>query len=133
MIRGALKFHRAVMKTSIPVRMWLMVLAGLNLIGPLFFIGRVEAQVVLVTFLLSAMLMMALTGKFGFTRILGVGHILWIPLVYYLWTKLAENPADQPFGLWLRAVVVVIGISLLIDAVDVVRYAAGDREEMVRG
>lgn len=131
MIYGLTKFMLGVMKMPILWRMWLMLLMALNMIGPLFFLGRLEARIVLVTMVLNAALMMVLTGKFGFTRILGAGHILWIPLIYYLWTRLAEIPANQPFGLWLRVVMVVNCLSLVIDAVDVVRYAAGDRTETV--
>ncbi len=121
MIQGVVKFHRGVMKMHPVLRMWLMLLMGLNMVVPLFFIGRLEAQVIFLTQVVSAALMMALTGKFGFTRILGAGHVLWIPLVYFLWTRLGENPANDFFGVWLRAVLVLNGISLVIDLVDVLR------------
>jgi hypothetical protein len=133
MIQGVVKFHRGVMKMHTVLRMWLMLLMGLNMVVPLFFIGRLEAQVIFLTQVMSAALMMALTGKFGFTRILGAGHVLWIPLVYFLWTRLGENPANDFFGVWLRAVLVLNGISLVIDLVDVLRYARGEREETIQG
>ncbi|MFQ5757910.1 MAG: hypothetical protein ACE5H7_17695, partial [Acidiferrobacterales bacterium] len=62
----------------------------------------------------------------------GLGHILWIPLLYFLWMRLEQNPADDFFGLWIRVVMVLNALSLVIDVVDVVRYIAGDRAETVR-
>ena len=92
MIDGIVKFNRAVFKMPIPWRMWLMFLMAVNMIVPFFFLDRVEARVVLVTMIVSATLMMAMTGKFGFTRILGLGHVLWIPLVFCLWARLGGAP-----------------------------------------
>ena len=40
MIGGIVKFHRAVMKMHPVLRTWLLLLMGLNMIVPLFFIGR---------------------------------------------------------------------------------------------
>ena len=83
--------------------------------------------------MIGGTLMSLLTARFGFTRILGLGHILWIPLVGWLAFRLGQIPADDAFGLWIRGVIVVNSLSLVIDGVDVVRYAAGDRKEMVTG
>ena len=133
MIDGIVEFNRAVFKMPIPWRIWMMLLMAVNLIVPFFFLDRIEAWVVLVTMIVSAALMMAMTGKFGFTRILGLGHVLWIPLVFYLWTRLGEHPAGEPFGLWVRLVMVLNSVSLIIDIVDVVRYVRGDRAMTIQG
>ena len=104
-----------------------------NLIVPLFFIGRGEAQVVIAALLGSMILMTILTGLTGFTRLLGLGHIFWIPLLYFLWTRLDQIPADSAFGVWIRVLMTLNAVSLIIDAIDVTRYIAGDREETVAG
>ena len=83
--------------------------------------------------LASGALMTALTARFGFTRIIGLGHLFWIPLVAFLILRLGAIPADDFFGLWIRAVIVLNSIALAIDAVDVVRWLAGDRQETVAG
>ncbi len=41
--------------------------------------------------------------------------------------------SSDPFGLWLRVVIALDAASLAIDAVDVVRFFAGDRWETVAG
>jgi hypothetical protein len=114
------------------ILLWVtVVLMGVNMVAPLAFLGTLEAKVVLVTFMMGGMLMMVLTARFGFTRILGLGHILWIPLIVFLFTRWGLHPADTPMGIWLRAVILINGISLVMDGIDVVRYARGEREATV--
>ncbi len=112
---------------------WLLALISANLIAPLFFLGRLEAQVVIAALVLSMVLMTILTGRFGFSRILGLGHIWWVPLLGFLWSRLADVPPTDAFGLWLRAVMALNVTSLIIDTVDVVRFLAGERAETVDG
>ena len=128
-----IKFNKGVMRGPIHVRLWLMLLIFFTLLVPLFYIHRVEAQVVLGALLASATLMTVLTGLSGFTRLLGLGHIFWLPLLYFLWNRLGQIPADDLFGVWIRIVIAVNAISLVIDGIDVFRYIAGDRAETVKG
>ena len=128
-----IKFNKGVMRGPIHVRLWLMLLIFFNLLVPLFYIHRVEAQVVLGALLASATLMTVLTGLSGFTRLLGLGHIFWLPVLYFLWNRLGQIPADDLFGVWIRILIAVNAISLVIDGIDVFRYIAGDRAETVKG
>ena len=131
-MRAFIKFNRGVMKMPMLVRLWLMLLVALNLVVPLFSLDRLEAQVVVVTFVASVMLMTVLTASLGFNRLLGLGHIFWIPLMYFLWLRLDQIPVDEPFGLWIRALMVTNAISLVIDTIDVTRYISGERNETVQ-
>ena len=126
-----IKFNRGLLAMPLPWRLWLLLLLTLNLIAPLVFIGRIEVQATLGALLVSMALMTGLTGLSGFSRLLGLGHIVWLPLLAFLSTRLAEIPAADAFGLWVRAVIAINATSLVIDAVDVIRYAAGDRAETV--
>ncbi len=117
----------------LPWQAWLAMLIGANLVAPLFFLEHVEAQVTIGALLVSMALMTALTARFGFSRILGLGHAAWLPLLAFLVVRVAEVPATTAFGLWLRTVIVLDAISLVIDAVDVVRFLRGDRAETVAG
>lgn len=128
-----IKFNKGMMNMSTPVRLWLLALVTVNLVLPLFFLERVEAQVVIAVMVASMMLLTALTSIAGFTRILGLGHILWIPMLYWLWTRLDQIPADDVFGVWIRMLMTLNAVSLVIDAIDVTRYLAGEREEVVKG
>jgi hypothetical protein len=128
-----LKFNKGILQLPATVQAWLALLIAANLVVPLFLLGRPEARVVLIAFMASAVLMVFLTGLVGFTRLLGFGHILWLPLLYYLWTQLGVIPANDLTGYWIRAVMLLNGVSLALDAADVIRYVAGDRAEMVEG
>ncbi len=132
-MRAFIKFNKGIMKMPILWQLWLMLLVVVNLVVPLFFLDRLEAQVVVVALLASATLMTILTGVFGFTRLLGLGHIFWLPLLYFLWLRLGQIPADDFFGIWVRALMALNAASLVIDIIDVSRYIAGDREETVKG
>jgi hypothetical protein len=125
------KFIRGVLASSLWVILWLMVLMFANMIVPLVYFDHLEAHIVLITFFLGFGLLVVLTGRFGFTRILGLGHVLWIPLVLYLISRAGSYPATDAYGLWIRSVIVLNTISVVIDTTDVVRYARGDREEVV--
>ena len=132
-MRAFIKFNKGMMKMPTPVRLWVLALVTVNLVLPLFFLERVEAQVVVGTVVISMMLMTGLTALAGFTRIIGLGHIVWVPMLLWLWARLDELPADEVFGVWVRILMVLNTISLVFDAVDVGRYISGNREEVVKG
>ncbi len=131
LIDGFIRFHKGVLRMPAYVPPWLALLATVNLIVPLFYIGRIEAQICAVTFLISFMLMIVITALYGFTRLLGAGHFLWLPLIYYLYTRFDAVPPSDFYGIWVRAAIILNSISLLIDVTDVIRYAAGDQSEIV--
>lgn len=98
---------------------WVSCLAVINLLS-LHFWAEPLARIILATFLASAMLMMALYARFGFEKILGLGHVLWIPLLPYV---LASIPgAGGRFQAYLVALAASIAISLAFDTVDVWKY-----------
>ena len=127
------KLNRGLFKMPLPWKLWLSLLVAGNVFVPLFYFQQLEAQIVLGTMAANMALMTYLTARFGFTRILGLGHIFWIPLLGFLLTRLGSIPAGDAYGAWLRALIVVNSVSLLIDIVDVRRYLAGDRAETVQG
>ncbi len=128
-----IKFNKGLMNSSLPVKLWIGLMVIFNMIIPLFFLERLEAQVVLAAIMASMLLMTLITSTTGFTRLLGLGHIFWIPLLYFLGTHLDQIPPDDGFGVWVRALMVINATSLVIDAVDVLRYLAGERMEIVKG
>ncbi|MEE8161079.1 MAG: hypothetical protein V3T61_05535 [Acidobacteriota bacterium] len=127
------KFSKGVMRMPVHWRLWQMLLLVANLIVPILFLDRLESQMVLGAVVVAAGLMTLLTALAGFTRLLGLGHLPWVPLVYFLWTRLDQIPANDLFGLWIRILMVLNCLSLAIDTVDTIRYIAGEREETVKG
>ena len=133
MLNAMIKFHKGMMKMPVPWRLWLMLLVVFNLVLPLLLIGHMEAQLVVGVFFVSMALMVILTMSAGFTRILGLGHILWIGLLGFLMSRLGQIPADNLFGVWIRVLIALNAASLVLDAIDVIRYIGGDRAETVKG
>jgi hypothetical protein len=78
------------------------------------------AQLILMNFLASAMLMMGLYSRFGFTKILGLGHVPWIPLLAYVVTQIPA--AEASFKRYLLVLSVSMAISLVLDTIDVWNY-----------
>ena len=127
-----IKFNKGIMKMPVHWQLWLALLLTVNLVVPLFFLDRLETQIIVGALLASALFMTILTGVSGFNRLLGLGHIFWIPLLYFLWMRLDQIPADDFFGIWVRALMTLNAASLVFDFVDVARFIAGDRKETVK-
>jgi len=125
-----MKLMVGMLRLPLAAKVWLMALIAVNMMAPLQYLGRAEARLVLATFMAGFLLMLVLTAVSGFTRLLGLGHTLWVPLVIFLSTRLDAIPADDGYGRWIRAVIVLNSISLVIDVWDVIRYARGERSEM---
>jgi len=130
-MQAFIRFNTGLLAMPLHLQAWVLLLISANLVTPFFFLARPEAQAVLAAGMLGMLLMTALTGRFGFSRIVGLGHIAWLPLLGFLWLRLPEFPATDAFGIWLRAVVVLDATSLVFDAIDAVRFARGDRAETV--
>ncbi len=126
-----IRFNRGLFRLPVGVRLWMLFLVSANLILPVIYFQRSEARIVLLTFFAGILLMILITGISGFTRLVGLGHIFWIPLVLFLVSRLNSNPATDAYGIWIRSVIAINTISLVLDAVDVVRFARGERSEIV--
>ena len=118
-------------RLATPVQLWVALLVAVNGLAPLFFITHGEARAVLLVFFAAIVLMAVIVHKVGFTRLMGVGHVLWLPLIIYLWARMGAFPAVEAFGAWLRLVMLLNAASLIMDGVDLVRYLRGDRGEIV--
>ena len=132
-MKSFIRFNKGMMRMRIHWQLWLLLLMAVNVAIPFLFVGRLEAQLVLGTMVVNVILMTLLTGLTGFSRLVGLGHFPWFLLLYLLWTQLDQLPADDFFGIWIRALIVLNALSLVIDTVDVARYVAGEREETVQG
>jgi len=120
---------------SIPIgwRVWLCVLMFFNMVLPMVFINSLEARLTLLAFLISFVTGLILYKKQGFTRLLGFMHWSWVPLLYFLCTALGATEADHLFGMWLRGLIILNGISLILDIIDILRYLMGDRKPLNEG
>jgi hypothetical protein len=106
---------------------WMGLLVVANILVPLYFIQTLEAKVVLAAVICSITIMTVVFGAKGFVRLLGIGHISWVPMIPWLFTRLDNTSFESFFGYWLVAVIVLNSLSLIVDALDVMRYIRGER------
>lgn len=101
---------------------WVGWLIFVNFAVPMLFIANVEARLTIAAFVLGSLIMEGLFAQFGFTKILGLAHlIVWPPLLFWLATRWygIDNVAMR---IWLLALFVSNTTSLLIDGVEVARF-----------
>lgn len=104
---------------------WLMIA---NTAAILFVIQRPEARWILAAWLANVMIIMpAFYETFGYTRILGVAHIIvWAPLLVYLWDRRERFDTATWAGRYLWVLFATNLASVVIDYVDLARYLSGD-------
>ncbi len=113
---------RTMMHMPKPWVPWLAVLILVNLAGGLYHLGSQEGILVVAAFLSAVIVMEAIFKAKGFVRLLGLGHIFWVPLMPWLALRLDWGRLDSAFALWVAAVVVLNSLSLIVDAAGVLRY-----------
>lgn len=111
------------------VQIWLNILVGVLALAFPFAIVSKEARWTVLGLVLGAAAVLGLYAHFGYSRILGLGHIVfWTPLLIYLIARRAHWRVGSTWaGKWIVAVVTILTISLVFDYVDVIRWLLGDR------
>lgn len=110
------------------VVIWIMIMVGLHIAAIAFAIKDWRPRIMIIVMLANMIFMSALFNKFGYTRILGLSHVIfWTPLLAYLWKTRKHHPERLWTGRFVKLAMIIIFISLLFDYSDVVRYVLGDR------
>ena len=122
-----IQFMRTMFVNGAGLAVWISFLLLVNMVVPLVFISTIEGQMVLAAAMAGALTQMAIFKAKGFVRLLGIGHVYWVPLMAWLWTRVGEFPPDSPFTFWITSVIALNGVSVIIDVSDVWRYIAGER------
>jgi len=101
----------------IPV--WVFYLMLINMASVIYWYEPL-AKLIFITFMVSAMLMMGLYSRFGFEKVLGLGHIFWVPLLAYILIVLPTF--ESSFKSYLVVFSISIAILLAFDIIDVWKY-----------
>ena len=108
------------------IEVWIAWILFINSVS-LLFVGRAEGRWTLAAWVLVVATMHQLYLRFGYTRILGLAHLVWwTPLVVYLFRRRARF-GEGGFGGWARLLVLTNAAALVLAAVDVTRFLLGDR------
>ena len=114
---------------------WIGILVVANLLAVLFVVTRTggrwrvrpEPVAILAAFFLAGMLMEWMYARVGYVRLLGLAHLVfWGPVWAWLVLRRADIGTGTWFGRYVHLYLVIAGISLVIDAVDVIRHLLGD-------
>ncbi|MEX0350781.1 MAG: hypothetical protein AB3N15_15270 [Paracoccaceae bacterium] len=107
-------------------RVWAICLIAVNL-GALFFLGTYYGRVALLAALAGVAVMIVIYSRLGFVRLLGIGHVFWIPMLIWFASDLPSQQTNPDLYWWVIALMAFNSLSLIIDAVDVLRYLRGER------
>ncbi|MBP6264030.1 MAG: hypothetical protein KA426_12335 [Nitrospira sp.] len=118
-MRSPLGFFIQLTEQPLWVSLWVLFLMLVNM-ASLAFWQEALARLILMNFLASAMLMMGLYARFGFAKILGLGHLPWVPLLAYLMIQIPA--AEASFKHYLQVLSVSMALSLVLDTIDVWTY-----------
>src|SRR5262245_58329901 len=112
-------------------RLWCVWLVGVNA-ACLLFITHLEAQIVLAVTSIVVAGQTLIYQRIGFTRILGTTHILWVPMFVWMATRLHTITNEPGLANWLFLLFITNLVSLVVDAIDAIRFLRGERAPYYR-
>ena len=108
-------------------RIWGAWLVAVNA-ACLLFIQHIEAQVTLGAVGVAVIAQALIYQRKGFIRLLGVTHVLWVPMLTWIALRLDALPkGEAAFHVWLITLIATNAVSLAIDAWDATRFVLGER------
>lgn len=108
-------------------RIWGAWLVAVNA-ACLLFIQHIEAQVTLGAVAVAVLAQALIYQRKRFIRLLGVTHVLWVPMLTWIALRLDTLPKQETaFHVWLIMLIATNAVSLAIDAWDATRFILGER------
>ena len=108
-------------------RIWAIHLIAVNL-AALAFLDTRYGAISAVCSLLGVGLMIWIHSRLGFVRLLGIGHIFWIPMLVDFSIEPPDAGTEPALYFWVVLLMVSNTLSLILDTVDGVRYWRGERQ-----
>ncbi len=130
-MKAMMDLMKTMFSLPVPVRIWLAILMILNMAVPLVFIATPEGMATIASAMAGVITMTWLYQAKGFVRLMGIGHIYWVPLVLWFLTRLELAEPGSLFFYWMLSIIVLNTISLVIDTMDIFRYVKGERAPYV--
>lgn len=108
---------------------WLIAVNG----ACLLFITHIEAQIALAAVSTALLAQALIYQRKRFIRLLGVTHIIWVPMLAWMALRLDRLPNGEPaFHAWLVTLIATNAISLAIDTWDALRFTRGEKQPHYR-
>ena len=126
--RSVLELFGIVLLRFHPVqRIWGAWLVAVNT-ACLLFIQHIEAQVTLGAVGFAVLAQALIYQRRRFIRLLGVTHVLWVPMLTWIALRLDTLPKEEAaYHAWLMTLIATNAVSLAIDAWDATRFILGER------
>ena len=111
------------------VPVWVNAMVAVLALSIPFSFIRKEARWILLGTALGMAGTIVAYSQFGYSRILGIGHVLfWTPTLIYIWSiRERWNVGATWFGKWVVLAGLVMMVSLVFDFADVARWLLGER------
>ena len=120
---------------------WVLILGAVHIAAVAFVVGRdrgrwvirPEPIAVVASLIAAALFMTWLYSQVGYVRLLGLAHLVcWTPVYLWILARRRTIRGRTLFAKWIYAYLSIAGVSLVIDAVDVIRHLVGDGELLHR-
>ena len=108
-------------------RVWCVWLVAVNA-ACLIYITHIEAQVVLAVTGIAVLLQTLMYQHCGFIRLLGIVHVMWIPMFAWMATRLDVIEQNPEMLAWLALLFATNAVSFVVDAIDSYLYFNGECE-----
>jgi hypothetical protein len=127
LILDALRMIRDIRRTGRAVGIWGAALNVPQLVGGLLFIATREGQLILATLVFTLVVAGQIHRRARFSRLIGLCHVPWLALLPWLAYRLQTVDHSVQLRVWGYYVAATIAISLIFDAMDIYRYAKGQK------
>ncbi len=130
MFKAMIIFNRGILKFNWFWKLWLASLVGIVFGWSMLYINSLEGQVVISASALGLVTGLAVVAwEKGFSRLTGLMHWTWFPMVPWLWQRTYD--LEGPKATWIWAVIIATTASLVIDTIQVILWIRGKREQTV--
>ena len=130
-MENQIPFNEAMFTLAGPLQVaWLYWMSFALTVPPLILLfskaTRLDAVIIIVANIAMLWGMSWLYDQMGFVRLMGIVHvILWTPLFVYLFRRVKTGDIPMVFRVAMIIFMVTIGISLVFDYTDTIRYLLG--------
>lgn len=123
-MRNPFTFFIELRHQPIWIVLWVYYLIIVNLSSALFW-NQPLAKAIFITFLISAATILGIYSRFGFAKIMGLGHIFWIPLLVFLLPGIVDSKGGYRNYLVILSLSIIISVAF--DTVDVWKYCSREK------
>ena len=127
-----LKFMKGVMKLPLIWQIWVAIMIVVNAIAPFFFLSENIAIITIISVIVGTLVAIVLVEVQGFTKLLGLMHAPWVPMLAAQIVALCKNEPQGNFRIWLLSSIAITSISLVLDVVDIVFYLKGNTKNLLK-